>query len=316
MKYSAAQPSVDILLSTYNGEKYLNDLLLSLTKQTYTNWRLLIRDDGSSDATLFLIESFEKLHSGKVRLIRDDLGNLGPSQSFNKLLMYSNAPFISFCDQDDFWEPDKLKIQITRMLETEERFGRNMPVLVHGDLTVCDDNLKVVYNSFWEFQHIYPEKMKDIKCLLIQNFVTGCTMMINRKLANVAGPIPENALMFDWWFALVSQLKGTIISIKSPIVKYRQHGKNTVGAQKNGILSSIKRVSAEKYSPKKALYNTGMQAQALLASLNGLTLNQKELIQRYCSLFDMPWLQRKREYLRLGIKKSGAFRQIATVLIL
>ncbi len=316
IKYHSDQPFVEILLSTYNGEDHLKELLDSIFDQTYKNWRIIIRDDLSFDSTPGIIESYGKNYPDKIRILDNPGVNLGPSQSFHRLLEAGRADCMAFCDQDDYWMPDKLEIQVEKLNEAENKFGKDIPLLVHSDLQVCDNNMTIMSDSFWAYQNIAPDEMKDIRCLLVQNFVTGCTVLINRKLADIAIPIPQETIMFDWWFALLAQKLGKIITIKVPLVKYRQHGNNAVGAKKWGFNYVISQIFREKSVWRTSLENTRFQADALIKRLTSVGVEDLDIIQQYSRLYEKPWITRKVLYLMLGIRKYGNLRQFITWLLI
>jgi glycosyltransferase involved in cell wall biosynthesis len=224
---------VNILLSTYNGEKYLKELMESIKNQTYQNWQLVIRDDGSTDRTIDFIQKFKNQFPNKIAYIDDQYINLGPSRSFSKLMEYSNANYIMFCDQDDIWLNNKIELTIEKMLLLEKQYP-NKPLLVHTDLTVVDKDLQVISKSFWNYQRLNPS-CQNLNRLLVQNVVTGCTLMINKPLMELAHPIPDKAIMHDWWIALVASIYFGIHYINVPTILYRQHDGNNIGAKRYSL---------------------------------------------------------------------------------
>ncbi len=308
--------SIDILLSTYNGELYLKELLDSIYSQTYINWKLIIRDDGSEDSTLNIIEQYKHRYPDRIVILTDQNAHLGPAQSFGKLIEGSKAPFLALCDQDDVWLPDKLEKQMAIMLEKTNTFNSSMPILVHSDLKVCDEKLDCIFDSFWRYQNINPLKMKDNRCLLFQNFITGCTILMNRSLAQRVIPISQKAVMFDWWITLIAKQLGKIVTINEPLVKYRQHGNNAIGAKKWGMKSGFSRLLNKRKVWKTELLDTKFQAQALLDHL----ANEKECdfytIIEYTKMFEKQWFLRKIHYIKIGMRKYGRFRQLITWLLI
>ena len=137
-----------------------------------------------------------------------------------------------FCDQDDVWFPDKIAVTLGKMQELEGRHGGERPLLVHTDMKVADGNLRVVADSLWRYQKSDPVRGEALNRLLVQNCATGCSMMINRALCDLALPIPAEAMMHDWWLVLVAAAFGTIGHCAEPTLLYRQHGANDVGAKK------------------------------------------------------------------------------------
>lgn len=220
----------DIVLATYNGQRYLEEQLDSLLGQSVSNTRILIGDDGSLDGTLQLVDQYAVKLPGRVQTLPKDPGSKGACGNFNRLLMASDAPYVFLCDQDDVWDADKVHVALELLRELESVYGTDTPILVHTDLRVVDQNLAVTSDSFFEFQNL-DAHASAFKQLLVQNMVTGCTVVVNRALLNKALPIPADAIMHDWWLALVAAAFGKIGFLNRATVSYRQHGANTVGAK-------------------------------------------------------------------------------------
>ncbi len=223
---------VEILLGVYNGEKYLPELLDSITRQTCPYWTLTIRDDGSTDDSGEIISNFSDRHPEKVRILKDEAGNVGPNLNFGALLENSAAPYVMCCDQDDVWLEGKIEKTLSAMKAAEAKQGHDTPLLVHTDLTITDENLTPVADSMWRYQKLLPKIADHPLRLLAQNVVTGCTMMLNRKAVQVSIPVSPDAIMFDWWAALQTCKHGKIIALDEPTIFYRQHGKNAIGAKR------------------------------------------------------------------------------------
>ncbi len=218
----------DIILSTYNGEKYLSQQLDSILNQTYKDWKLIIRDDGSVDSTLQIIEKYISRYPDKIQLI-PSIGNLGPMLSFGELLKVSTSKYIALCDQDDVWLENKLTLFHEKMLEIENRYS-DMPILIHSDLFVVDKNLKIVNESFWNKLGLNPN-IKSLSYYLSSNNITGCSIILNNKLRELVIPIPSDASMHDWWLAMNASFFGVIEHFDTKTMYYRQHEGNVVGAQ-------------------------------------------------------------------------------------
>ncbi len=222
-----------IVLSSYNGAKFLPQQIESLRGQTCTDWSLLIRDDGSADGTQQLLQSLAQADS-RITIVSDRLGNLGPAASFGALLEQAyrgGAQYVALADQDDVWMPEKLDRQLELLRSKEAAAGTTVPLLVHSDLAVVDQDLEPVHPSFLNFEHLSHIAEWPIGTLLVQNFVTGCSTLVNRALLGIALPIPSAALMHDWWLALCAACYGTISYLPEPTVQYRQHGGNTLGSK-------------------------------------------------------------------------------------
>jgi hypothetical protein len=167
-----------------------------------------------------------------------------------------------FCDQDDTWFVDKLEKQITAMLAAESEQSDCMALLIHSDLEVVSEQNTVIARSLISYQGLEIER-NSFPNLAISNLVTGCTTLINEALAEKALPIPENAIMHDWWLALVATAFGRLVYLDVPLVHYRQHGNNTIGAKEYTKLSPVsaslwRRVLARK--PNAHLIEVAIQA--------------------------------------------------------
>jgi glycosyltransferase involved in cell wall biosynthesis len=221
---------VQILLATHEGARYLEEQLESLLAQTFTRWKLVARDDGSTDDTPSILQRYAGRHPDRIRLLAFDGRRLGAMGNFGALLESSGGSHVMFCDQDDVWLPDKIEVTRSAMAELEIRHGTETPLLVHTDLRVVDERLGPISDSMWRFQHIDPSRLSVLPRALLQNFVTGCTAMVNRALLDLALPIPPDARMHDWWLTLVALSFGAVRSLPTATILYRQHGKNERGA--------------------------------------------------------------------------------------
>ncbi len=224
--------NIIILLATHNGESYISAQLNSILEQTNTSWKLLIHDDNSTDNTVDIIKQYQKQYSSKIQFIDDDISFGNASDNFNFLLGYIDTEYIMFCDQDDVWKKDKIDKTLQKMKEVEKE-GKQA-VLIHTDLVVVDESLQVLNNSFWDYQNLNP-KNSNFSHFVIQNNITGCSVMINKKLAKLALPIPKETIMHDWWLGLVASKFGKIAYLNEPTILYRQHLANDTGAKRFDI---------------------------------------------------------------------------------
>lgn len=285
---------VDILLATYNGEKFLKEQLDSILNQTYPHFNLLIRDDGSTDRTLEIIKSYQ---DPRIKLIENQT-NGGVVHNFSCLLQASFAPYVLLCDQDDVWNEDKLE----RMLVIAQTFDDGKPLLVHHDMNVVDSSLNTISPSFWQFSKLNPQAT-GLNRLLMQNNVTGAACLINHALIEKALPIPQDALMHDHWLALIAAAFGEIIPVKEPLIKYRQHGKNQLGAKKQGVISYINK--GLKKIGKSPFALNQKQARAFLSRFyDQLTDENKTLLNTFTSLSEVSYLKS-----RFLIVKSRFWKQ-------
>ena len=228
---------IDILLATFNGGKHLREQLDSILGQDYEQWRLIIRDDGSSDDSLAIINEYLTLYPERITLLDNEGRNLGVVGNFSLLLEYSTADYIMFSDQDDIWLPHKISATFEKIIAMENRFGSDVPLLVYTNQTVVDEKgSDVLADSVWEYQQLDTRNATKINRLLLQNIPTGCTIMINRALRDMASPIPADATMHDWWLALVAAAFGKSDYVAESTMLYRQHGRNVCGAEEWSLL--------------------------------------------------------------------------------
>ncbi len=229
---------IDILLAAYNGEKFLAQQIDSILAQTHQDWQLLIRDDQSADNTVKIIKEYTSKYSDKIKLIEDNKGNLGLVRNFETLLKSSQAEYIMFCDQDDIWLPNKIELTLNTMKSAENQ-NPDTPILVHTDLKIVDEELRPIADSFWKSCKISPQTDGLLNKIVYRNIVTGCTVMINKKLKENSIPFPPQVRLHDWWLAVNAAKNGKLISIQEQTILYRQHSKNVVGGKKHRKLSTV-----------------------------------------------------------------------------
>ncbi|EIV5267514.1 glycosyltransferase family 2 protein [Klebsiella pneumoniae] len=217
---------VSIALATYNGSRYINELLNSIKLQTYNNFIIHVCDDGSSDNTLELLHQHPLYNEGRL-IVHDVTGGQGALKNFKRSLSYCDTDYICLCDQDDYWMPDKLETLLSIMKDKENEIGE--PVLVFSDLEVVDSTLNCIHKSFFRISN-KSNQCRNPEDFLISNHIPGCVMMFNRSLKNLFDPIPDDVRMHDWWIALIAAYYGNIFYANKPLIKYRQHGGNVVGA--------------------------------------------------------------------------------------
>ena len=221
--------NIDILLSTYNGEKHLPDLLESILKQTVNEFRLIVRDDLSADNTINILKKYESRFKDIKMIFGDE--NIGPAKSFSYLLKETDADYIFLCDQDDIWLDTKIASLLSKIKRYENNYGKDKPILAHSDLFITDEKLDIISPSYYVFMGHSPKRNRPYQ-IALQNNVVGCSVAFNRALIKKAIPIPEEIVMHDWWLALVASMSGKILFEPTPLVLYRQHESNTVGAKK------------------------------------------------------------------------------------
>ena len=237
---------IAILLATYNGAKYIREQLDSLFQQSCGDFHLYIRDDGSKDDTLKIVEEYRQKFPDRITVLEDSQKRIGAAKSFMTLLQNVDSDYYMFCDQDDIWLPTKVEKTLARMKEIEGYAQdaaetahaketapavETAPILVATDLKVVDEQLSPIKNSFNADLKIDVFR-KHPELICVRHVVTGCTMMFNRAAKEASLPMSPRATMHDEWVALCVHFKGGIISIlDEATILYRQHTSNTLGAE-------------------------------------------------------------------------------------
>jgi len=313
-----SSPPVEILLLTCNRRPHLQELLNSLLAQKYPNWRIIARDNGSSDGSFDGLAEFQRRYPERMDLQTDDRRvNLGPVEGFARLLMVSTAPYSMFCDCDDVWLPEKVDRTLSCMTRLEKCFSPDTPLLVHTELRVVNASLATIADSFFRHQGLHPRPGRSLNRLLVQNHVTGCTVAINKPLRDLSLPIPTEAIMHDWWLALVAAAFGHIAFVSEPTILYRQHGQNTLGAREWNARYVLRKMLTfyDTRDFQRSLDTTVAQAGKFLERYeNRLDRTQQRVVRAYTSLPEAGWFARRIRILRCGLLKHGLIRNIRWLL--
>lgn len=300
------QEKVEILLATYNGEKYLREQLESILNQDYKDWIIRACDDASTDNTYEILMEYKEKFPDKFIIEKRKTGFGSAKLNFAHLIRESVSDYVMCCDQDDVWLSNKISLTLQAMKKNEKS---GLPVLVHTDLKVVDAKLGVISESF--FMHSNYNKNPQYRDLLIQNHITGCTMMMNRALVNLLNLQKdyEQILMHDWLAAIVAAGLGKIGFVDQPTMLYRQHAVNSVGAKKYGFALLISKLKNN--SIKKSLVETTKQA-GQIANTYETVLSQEnhQLAYEYSQIFSKNKIYRIGFYIKNKVWKKGLPRQI------
>lgn len=250
-------PPVVVLLPVFNGQAFLEPLLDSVLGQSI-DVCILCRDDGSSDGSADIIRSYAQHHQGRIHLLEDDLGNLGACGSFAMLMQFAadthflrscfgidRSVAVALCDQDDVWHPDKLSVCLAHLAELEA-LHPGAPCLVHSDLRLVGQDGAEIAPSMARYQGLRVGR-HSLTAQLLSNTVTGCTAVMNQALLRVALPIPSAAIMHDWWLSIVCSAVGVRRYLDTPLIDYRQHATNTIGAKARENVSRLRRFSIQRF---------------------------------------------------------------------
>ncbi|MEO0344830.1 MAG: glycosyltransferase family 2 protein [Pseudomonadota bacterium] len=216
---AAGEPAIAVLLSAYNGERFIEAQIQSIIEQTHRRWHLFIRDDGSTDGTHQILAHYAELDD-RISVYREP--NVGVVASFMSLLETAGDDFelYAFCDQDDVWVPEKL----TRTAAHTIPNGASVPTMYCSRLSYVDEQLEPIGQSK------IPNEI-SFSNAIVENIATGCTVAIDGALRQrVLAGDPGDMVMHDWWCYLVATAFGRVVFDPECTVLYRQHGANVVGA--------------------------------------------------------------------------------------
>lgn len=298
--------NLTVLLAAYNGEKYLPELLSSLSAQTFRDFQVLYQDDGSTDRTPEILSRWSA-GDHRFRPAGRQSAHLGAAGNFLSLLTQSTGDLVFLCDQDDYWEPDKLDVLVRYYSEvngvhTGNSAGDASPLLIHSDASVVNESGQIIHSSFFQHQGWDPGAV-SLNRLLVQNNATGCLMMLNRPLVDLVSAYgdPSRMFMHDWFIALTAASFGSIRFCNQPLVRYRQHGDNSIGASSRSLFQRGLHALGQRKKSEARIALTYTHAEAFRASYgSALPADAAETIDRYLAIRSLPKLQRIRQYRRMN----------------
>jgi len=248
---------IDILMATYNGGKYIANQLYSLQMQTHSDWRLWVRDDGSTDNTVSIIQRFAYVDS-RINLIIEGSGNmLGPGKNFMGLIQNADSKYVLFCDQDDVWFEKKIELMV---LYAESTFKHNMPCLVYSDGYLYQDSDGDIL--LHRMSNPYAANINDL--LFMNAGYHGCTMLFNSHLSDLLKNYKADYFyMHDDVVTLLAYILGKVYYLPKVLMLYRQHNSNVTDKIAFGVIDKIRRwfnlntfvLSHNHYKEKKSFFD-------------------------------------------------------------
>lgn len=272
------EDTIEVLMSTYNGAKFVTEQIRSIQRQTVDTWTMIISDDVSNDDT-YSILAREAAADRRITLLPQGPRNMGAKANFMRLLKLSRAQYVFLADQDDIWKPTKLEDCLSRMKAVERKYGTETPLLVFTDMEVVAEDLAPISSSVMRRGNFDCSRLA-FEELVAQNIAAGCSMIVNRALVLRAATVPVDApiMMHEWWLMLVASKFGRINFLDRKLSLYRQHSKNEVGSSA--------------YSPWRRLMSMDFMIQQFLG-----TVAQAECFRNhYAELLDNSTDQRLREF--------------------
>jgi glycosyltransferase involved in cell wall biosynthesis len=297
MKPVLSEKSVSVAMATYNGARYLEEQLVSILSQTHPPDSIIICDDCSTDRTVEILHDFSlRYPSVQYTVNAERLGVIG---NFKKAVSLANGDYIALSDQDDIWMPEKLEALVCEMNRIE---NADLPAIVFSDLSVIDSNGKPLNPSFWNelghdgYRHCY-------QTLLFGNFLTGCTILMNRNMKPYFAAMPQNVLMHDAWLGLIAYSFGKVAEIRQPLVYYRKHENNTAylpGYQKKNFYQRVGRHIKMLFAGHDYLEDQlGMVRDFFSQYGDELTGEQKQQTQKFLQLRGRSYLNKMIVFWRL-----------------
>lgn len=305
--------TVSIIMAVYNGEAWLCEQIQSVIGNSFTDWKLYIYDDCSSDRTAAIVNEFAAAHPDRI-FFRVNEFNQGAALNFLNGAAAADGKYIMFCDQDDVWLPNKIIHALEKIREMEKQWGQELPLALFSDARVVDEALEELEPSFHKSGRLNPCKL-DLAHILMENKLLGCTMLFNRPLKNMLTTIPDRARMHDWWIAIAAAAFGKIGYLETADILYRQHGGNAIGNQSFGKYVK-KRISAIS-EQKETLRRTELQAENFF-EIYKARLPEKAgcILYKFAYINSCGWLVRRIRLFRYGYLKSGFIRNLGLFLLI
>ena len=295
-----ADPEIEVLLATCNGERFLREQIDSILQQDYPRVRILAADDASRDGTRSILQSCADADPTHFSLLPAQPPSGSAQANFLRLMQSATGEYLAFADQDDVWLPDKLTRSMAAMRRLEDLHSNSKPLLVFSDLQVVNSELRTIAPSMWRQTGIRTASIHRLSRLLGQSVVTGCTILINRPMLLLARRMPPEATMHDRWIALLAASMGAAAVLPVPTVLYRQHAYNVIGAgAQDDSLSGIARRASSSTGRRIERLRSERQAEAFLR------IYAAELTPHASHILD--------SYLRSGRSLSAATRVLLTL---
>lgn len=309
-----------VLCSARNAAPFIAQCLMGVSAQTRRDWRMLMRDDGSTDDTAVHIAEFA-LRDSRIQLTHRGGPSVGAAEGFHSLLRQvpAGAP-VALVDADDVWLPRHLERSLAAMREADPEGAQ--PILVHGDLEVVDAALQRVHPSLWRATGLLPEP-SHLRRVAVDNVATGSTIVMSPALVALLRERPIVGAAFqDSWYALAAAAFGRLVARHDVTVRYRQHSANTIGAgarRDDGIAALLRgalRSARGRERFRRDLARSTTQAAAFAAAYTDLlSAEDRAFLTRYGKLPTRMWPVRALEVLRLrGYPGRGPLRALSEAL--
>lgn len=310
---------INIVLCTYNGEKYLMQQLESIRNNTFTDWKIYVFDDISSDDTLKILNDFKNRYPTKIEISINSERKGWNSNFIHAAFEISKSmkteDMMMFCDQDDIWNADKIERTYLEMKRLTGDYGNDVPLLVHGDAEITDENGNVLGKTFQKMMH-YRHDHLDLSHHLMEAHVQGCTSMINKSLACSMKNVSEATSGYDEWIGMIAYALGHVSYIEEPLLKYRRHDSQVTSGTLNFwdiVGSKIGHLSEQ----KQYVFGYSREVRDFIQIFDGrIDDRSMEILMDFATLKDQGFWQRREIIIRDHFWKSGFLRNIGLMLLM
>lgn len=299
---------VDIAVPAYNCGPFLDAFMASLVVQDFHDWRVVARDDGSSDNTTRRLACWQELLGDRMTILPDSGSrNLGLIASYTAVLEATSAPWVMSADPDDIWLPGKISRSLQAIRQAEANLGSRARVAICTDAAVVDSDRRPIAPSFWRWSRMNPAQSRDLNHVAMESVALGSTMMMNRALLEQALPIASGAAYQDWWLALVAVAFGSLVSIPEPTILYRRHAVNaTADPYGSTVLGAARRTLCAPGAPRERLRKLVAQAARQAASFvarygNRLKRSDNAALEALANLPSLGSVERRLTVMRHGL---------------
>lgn len=299
---------IAILLASYNGERYIGEQLDSLLAQSCQDFVCYIHDDGSTDHTVGILQKYTAVYPDKFVLLEGHSCG-GAARNFMYLLSRVEADYYFFCDQDDVWKEDKVEV-LYQCCKEAENGNPAVPSLVFSDLCVVDENLRTIAPSFMKYNKLNPYDLR-LEKLIVQNVAPGCVCAFNRALREESLKLEDVGAIYlhDWWVVIAVAATGKIAYIDKPLVYYRQHSGNEIGAlQDTGVKRLfqlfVQFATFAHIEETRAANQRRVQRAGQLRYLEIKNIRYKEMIDEISRFYRYSKIKRIAVFLKYGVHRN------------
>jgi glycosyltransferase involved in cell wall biosynthesis len=269
---------VSVALCTYNGERYISEQLVSFLEQTRRPDELVVCDDHSVDRTLTIVREFAQRASFPVKIFANEC-TLGSSKNFERAIALCEGDIIVLSDQDDVWIPEKLAAIENLFLMYSDTH------VVFSDAEIVDESLQAMGYRLWDSINFSSWERREVadgramRVFLRHNVVTGATLAFRTSLRAFTLPVPAEGV-HDAWIALIGAATGRVRLLSQPLIRYRQHSSNQIGAKRRSIIARMKRPGTNRICESMDVLSQYEQAIERLRRVSTLG-NSAELLREF-----------------------------------